>query len=333
VTLINSGVAETVRNFERLLFQGDGVLRELVTVPAIVGTEGNDGWLQGGSGADLLRGLGGDDMLVGRGGADTLDGGSGYDHAAFGGSFPGSRFERQADGSVLATTSDGVDRLINIEAVWFSGDGAWRSIKELVGDHGTTGSDNWVEGTAGADKLYGLAGDDLLVGRGGDDVLNGGPGWDTAYYAGLSYNVTFERQEDGSVLVYGYEGVDRLIDMEAVWFHTHQEWRSVKELVGDFGTAGADPWIQGTRFNDRLFGLGGDDILVGSPGNDLIDGGAGYDSVIYHASRSDFRIERRADGAVLVTDIRGDGGADVLIGVEGMWFAHDGTWFETAWLL
>jgi Ca2+-binding RTX toxin-like protein len=297
------------------------------------GTIGNDPWLEGSGQAERILGYAGDDVLVGWGGNDTLEGGLGWDQAHFGGTFAGATFQRQADGSVVVTSSDGVDRLLDIESVWFSGDATWRTIAELVGGYGTAGNDAWVEGTAGDDRLFGLAGDDHLAGYAGNDTLVGGAGWDQAQFGAAFAGARFERQRDGSVQVTSSDGVDRLVDVESVWFGGDGTWRTLQELVGDHGTEGDDAWIEGTARSDRLFGLGGNDTFMGRAGDDTLDGGAGYDQANYEGRRADFRFERLADGSVRVTDATGAEGSDLLVGVEAVYFHADSTWLQLDWVV
>jgi Ca2+-binding RTX toxin-like protein len=110
-------------------------------VAAIEGTTRVDR-LDGGAGAQHLRGLGGDDLLDGGAGADWLEGGDGDDWLV-----GGADDDRLEGGG-------GADRL----------------------DGGA--GDDLLDGGEGADVLEGGAGDDLLAGGSGQDVLEGGAGAD-----------------------------------------------------------------------------------------------------------------------------------------------------------
>jgi Ca2+-binding RTX toxin-like protein len=91
---------------------------------------------------------------------------------------------------------------------------------------------------------------------------------------------------------------------------------------------GGDDTIVGTGVANRLTGFAGndtilagagDDTILGNAGNDHIDGGTGWDTVIYNAAFSNFQVARSGTD-VSVTDLKGNGGADLLSNVEQVWF-------------
>ncbi|MBK6026753.1 Ca2+-binding RTX toxin-like protein [Brevundimonas nasdae] len=326
-----TGDVDVLESIEWVQFGDEASPVALASLLAIQGTEGPDN-LSGGSGNDVIVGLGGDDVLYGAAGNDLLDGGAGEDQASFAGKLGEVRFERQENGDVVATDligTDGADTLRNIEAVYFDGDGNWRTLIELVGVHGTAGDDAWISGTANSDRLFGLAGDDTLVGHAGDDFLYGGEGYDQVNYAGDIADFVFTRQADGAVTiadVTGTEGVDTVFDMEAVYFEASQTWSSLNNLVADYGTEADDDWVQGTSGSDRIYGLGGDDSLVGRQGDDFLYGGDGYDQANYFGASTNFSFTRNPNGTVTITDLVGDEGSDLLSGVEAVYFDSDSVW-------
>jgi Ca2+-binding RTX toxin-like protein len=270
--------------------------------------------------------LAGDDQLAGWA-ARTPERRRGWDQAVFDSRLSAASFRRNADGSVTVNSSDGVDRLIGVEAVWFNGDQAWAAVEDLVGGYGTAGNDGFISGTARADVLYGLTGDDQLAGWAGDDTLDGGAGWDQAVFGGRLSAASFRRNADGSVTVSSSDGVDRLVDIEAVWFNADSAWAQITDLVGGHGTAGNDGFIAGTWRGDRLFGLAGDDQLAGWGGNDTLDGGAGWDQAVFDGRFANASFRREADGSVTVTS---SDGVDRLIDMEAVWFNGDQTWARLA---
>lgn len=330
-THLPTGAVDVLRNIEWVQFGDEAQPVALQILLAIEGTEGADN-LTGTAGNNIILGLGGDDVLYGAAGDDLLDGGDGEDQASFAGSLGEVLFERQENGDVRATDlvgTDGVDTLRKIEAVYFDADGNWRTLIELIGDHGTAGDDAWISGTANNDRLFGLAGDDTFVGRAGDDFLYGGEGYDQANYVGNIADFVFTRQADGAVTIAdttGAEGVDTVFDLEAVYFEASQTWASLNNLVADYGTQGDDDWVQGTAGSDRLFGLGGDDTLVGREGDDFLYGGDGFDQANYFGASTDFSFTLNADGTVTVSDLLGNEGSDLLSGVEAVYFNTDGVW-------
>ena len=57
---------------------------------------------------------------------------------------------------------------------------------------GLTATDNFANGGAGNDQLFGNRGNDTLVGGTGADLLDGGAGFDTASYSGSASAVTID---------------------------------------------------------------------------------------------------------------------------------------------
>jgi Ca2+-binding RTX toxin-like protein len=222
---------------EAIWFDGDQTWTSIEDLVGQYGTSSDDPLVGGSENSDRLYGLDGDDDLVGGEGDDTLDGGAGDDQAAYAGSSTQFTWLRMEDGSVqVAATSgtEGTDKLVNIEAVWFDGDQQWRSIENLVGQIGTPEDDAFIGGSDYSDHLFGFEGDDELAGGVGNDTIDGGLGDDLAAYAGSLSDFTFVRNSDGSVTVtdtVGDEGADRLIGIEAVWFDGSSTWKSVDELV------------------------------------------------------------------------------------------------------
>lgn len=243
--LVGDEGVDRLVSIENVYFQGDSVFSSVDGLVGQYGTEDDDSWVDGTANADNLYGLDGDDTLVGRAGNDLLDGGDGFDQANYFGDFADFIFSREADGgiSVVDTTgAEGSDTLFNIEAVYFGGSSTWASLNNLVADYGTEGDDEWVQGTAGSDRIYGLAGDDVLVGRDGDDFIYGGHGYDQANYFGSSTDFSFTLNPDGTVTVtdlVGDEGSDILTDVEALYFDGDDVWTTIEALVGGNGAASA----------------------------------------------------------------------------------------------
>jgi Ca2+-binding RTX toxin-like protein len=328
----NEGV-DTLFGVETVLFKGDNTRVAVQELVALKGTTGNDALFQGTSYAETMYGLAGDDGIRGLGGDDFIDGGAGYDTALYLGASTNYTFSRNADGSIKATAvagNEGTDTYVNIEAVYFEGDGVWKAITDLVpsGIYGTTGNDT-VTGTSAADNLYGLAGDDTLQGLAGNDRIDGGAGADTAVVSLQRTNYTYSRNSDGSVKVTatsGTDGVDTLYDVETVLFQGNNTRVAALDLVALKGTAGADALMEGTALQEWMYGLGGDDAIRGWGGDDRIDGGAGYDTALYFGASTNYSFSRNADGTILATALAGSEGNDTLVNVEAVYFEADETW-------
>lgn len=86
------------------------------------------------------------------------------------------------------------------------------------------------------------------------------------------------------------------------------------------GTDGADS-IGGSSGADRIDGGAGSDVFEGLGGNDSIDGGSGIDRALYAGARSDYTLQRAADGSFTLQGAAGSEGSDTLVGVERLGFA------------
>lgn len=111
---------------------------------------GGDNWLDGGRGADVLRGAGGGDTY----GVDD----------------PGDVVDEAVEGLGLDLVRSSIDYALpaSIENLVLVGDAP-------VSGRGNAGP-NRIEGNAAANRLDGGSGDDTLLGGAGDDVLVGGAG-------------------------------------------------------------------------------------------------------------------------------------------------------------
>ncbi len=124
-------------------------------------------------------------------GDDVLDGGEGYDEAILPGKPADYTFNKNADGTyTVKSATQGTDKLISIDAVWFEGSQELRKLTDLVnpGNPGTTitgtDGDDWLPGTDGNDTILGGKGYDGLAGGKGDDILDGGEGYDEVILSG-----------------------------------------------------------------------------------------------------------------------------------------------------
>jgi Ca2+-binding RTX toxin-like protein len=182
-----------------------------------LGGEGGNDILHGGLGNDNLAGSDGDDILDGGLGDDNLDGGIGMDTYVFGrgsgqdviydyeeedGRTNIVRFDATVSAADVKVTRDvfnlylsivGTDDRITVASwslldqnrivqVEFDDGTVWQQadlldmMRPVV--NGTEGND-YLGGTAVAEKMYGLGGNDTLYGSGGGDLLDGGAGDDS----------------------------------------------------------------------------------------------------------------------------------------------------------
>jgi Ca2+-binding RTX toxin-like protein len=149
----------------------------------------------------------------------------------------------------------------------------------LIGD----GGDDYLDGGEGDDILDGGDGDDRLVAGQGFDEIDGGAGTDRLILSGSrgSYEFTFDSGTSGPILVVDAAGFEiaLLSNVEEVYFEASGELADLRDLLTHYGTEGADTLI-GTAFDDRIFGLDGNDVIrIHDGGDDLVDAGEGVDSI------------------------------------------------------
>ena len=188
--------------------------------------------------------------------------------------------------------------------------------------YGTNFTDVLVGGALGGnDHLYGFGGADTLVGPG---ELVGGAGDDTYYVTSAS--VVTELSGEGADTIYAFS---QNFTLPA----------NVETLYRGGDIAAYSPTIQydntaigrGNAESNRIegfgqaFGMAGDDILVGGAGPDFLSGGAGFDTLQGGAGTDTAGYSEAAagvfvtlDGAMPMATNDGDGGTDILIGIENL---------------
>ncbi len=197
--------------------------------------------------------------------------------------------------------------------------------------NGTNGDDDPLNGTSGADEIFGMggndriyglggndviwggAGDDRLSGAQGNDILNGGSGWDMARYdldhtnggtQGIDINLSTGTGTDT------FGDTDTFISIEDIRASVFDD-----KIVGNDSENG----FWGADGDDVIEAKGGDDRLVGSQGNDILNGGNGWDIVRYdfddyYGATMGINIDLSAGTG---TDAFGD--TDTFIGIEEVW--------------
>ena len=343
LTIVGSGTGtDRAFDIDGFWFRGEG---RWYSVSDVLQPGGSTGPIRGTSGNDRLAGTSGNDVMIGNGGSDIFEGSLGnddirgnagnYDQVDYGGARSTYTFARNANGTVTVTGAlTGTDTLSEIDGFWFSGEGRWYGLAEVLATPGT------ITGTAGNDTLAGSPGNDVMIGNGGSDLfltslgnddIRGNPGYDQVDYDGNAGNYTFTRNANGSVTVTGaLTGTDTLSDIDGIWFRGSQQWSRLSDLISNgstvTGTSGNDT-LFGTRGNDIMIGNGGSDLFIGSLGNDDIRGNApAYDQVNYDGRRTDYTFTRNANGTITVN---GTGtGTDTLTSIEGFWFYGENAWYS-----
>jgi Ca2+-binding RTX toxin-like protein len=173
---------------------------------------------------------------------------------------------------------------------------ATQSIGKLVGGNFA----DTLTGDARANTLLGGAGNDTLVGGAGADMLDGGAGIDTASYATAKAGVDARLLDPGSNK--GDAAGDRYFSIENLQGSDFNDF-----LYGN----DVDNTVNGGAGNDEILGLLGNDTLNGDAGNDRIFGGDGADKLSGGAGTDNLFGEAGND--------RLDGGAgnDYMVGGTG----------------
>jgi Ca2+-binding RTX toxin-like protein len=161
----------------------------------------------------------------------------------------------------------------------------------INGADGVTDGSDQIVGTDGVDHIYAGGGQDIIKGGGGADLIDGGAGRD-----GVSYEDSDVGVDVSLVTGKGHHGTaegDTLISIEDLYGSKYDD-----KLVGDAG----DNLLSGADGNDTLKGGGGADVLKGGDGNDVMQidgpddrayGGAGNDTVIVDGAQG-YKIDLRS---------------------------------------
>ena len=189
----------TLSSVEHLYSAAEDRTYAVAELAGEIGTASDDAMVSGTERDDRLFGLAGDDDLEGLEGDDIIDGGDGADRANYLGAADDYLVYYGLDGWLTVealTGSEGRDRLVNVEELYFQGDEGLLTVAALPAP-GTAAADSIV-GDARVNLLFGLDGDDWLDGAGGDDRLVGGAGDDIyAYAPGGGNDRIFEVDEEG----------------------------------------------------------------------------------------------------------------------------------------
>ena len=156
-----------------------------------------------------------------------------------------------------------------------------------------------IGGSAGDDELYGGVGDELIWGGRGDDRLHGGdgdatliggPGADALYGGRGIDTVDYSSAANGVNISLGTAVTTRSnSDGDE---HRGDDFSSIENVVGTkfndrlAGDAG-DNLLEGRHGNDWIFGGGAQDTLFGGVGHDLLFGGAG-DDLLFGGASADY---------------------------------------------
>lgn len=147
------------------------------------------------------------------------------------------------------------------------------------------GGDDKIWTFDGNDKLYGGGGDDTLNGGTGADLIDGGAGFDVAAYnrSATTIGTLVVDLQNNSLNALDAKG-DTLIGIEGIsgrdYFGVTDDLRGDSGVNKIWGLGGNDI-LSGRGGNDRLDGGEKDDILNGGVGADTLVGGNGADTATY----------------------------------------------------
>lgn len=189
---------------------------------------------------------------------------------------------------------------------------------------GTIGADT-LFGTNADDEIHGLEGDDELEGGGGNDILVGGDGSDTLdggtgvdVMDGGEGNDTYYVDDSADTII----EAEGLFDTDIVYVYVSYfdvgsaEVEQIYYSGGGSGTLiGGDSdnfinssigndWLEGQGGNDWIFAGAGDDRLEGGSGNDELDGWQGNDTMVGGTGDDVYHVDTSSD---VVTEYAGEG--------------------------
>lgn len=235
---------------------------------------------------DTLNGGELNDTFMGGGGADFINGGFGTDTAEYSSSAAGVSITLDDTGAALGVGGDAEGDMLTL-------------IENLIG----SGADDTLIGNALTNRIDGGAGNDFIRGGAntGNEFLIGGAGIDTADYStsGAAVIARLSDSLDSGILSTGGDAQnDVLVTMENI------------------NGSAFDDQLFGASAANRLDGGAGNDVLVGGAGADILIGGAGTDTAFYETSSAGVTIVLDSTGATL--GVGGDAQGDQLSTIENL---------------
>lgn len=283
-------------------------------VEDVYGTMQDDAF-RGTGQANLFEGYGGNDVFFGDAGADTINGGSGVDTADYSASVEAVTVVLEG-GAGSGGDAEG-DILIGIENLT----GSHADNNYLVGSAGA----NRIIGNGAGDSLFGHGGDDELIVKGRFDQVSGGFGddliviqdeqdfgdWDDEYtFQGVKTNAFTE--------IDGSDGIDTLRFKQHTW--VDYGTTNIAEAQGVYASLIAQEFtFEGFHYTGDTYGTNhkttgtivGIENLIGTQHGDTLVGDSG-DNALTSGGGDDVVNARAGDDVV-----RGGAGDDLLRGKEG----------------
>ena len=232
-----------------------------------IGDDG-DNTITAGQGNDEVRASGGNDVIIETlgGGDDIYDGQAGLDLVDYSASQTDLLIDLGATANNASGEDIGLDQLLSIESV-LTGEGNDQLAGDTLSNYFDGGfGDDLIDGRASDDIILGNNGNDHITGGSGADIIDGGAGNDTASYADAVAGVVASLRS--GIAATGDAAGDTLTSIENL------EGSAFNDTLWGDNTANT---ITGGDGNDFLRGQGGVDVLDGGFGADWLRGGAGAD--------------------------------------------------------
>ncbi|WP_051412793.1 type I secretion C-terminal target domain-containing protein [Methylophilus sp. 5] len=291
-TMDNASTITLGANLENLDASNTGTTKLNLTGNALANTLiGNDAdnIVDGGAGADTLRGGDGNDTYI-------LDlkisaGSINFDDTVteYSGTSQGIDTIKLRGSATLSSTIDvSLNRWTNIENIDASATGITKLT--LKGND----EDNTLIGNNAANILEGGLGNDTLNGGTGADRMIGGKGWDT-YYVDNIADVIIEQVNTDTFLA--DEGVDTILSSINLSLANYAN----VEYLTLLGTA-----------NLNATGNTGSNLLIGNSGNNILDGGGNRDDMQGGAGNDTYIVDDSNDQAI-ETIAGAAGGIDIVL--------------------
>ena len=253
--------------------------------------------LDGGIGADTLRGGASDDTYIVDNTGDVVveKGGSGNDLIIF--QMPDQAGEQAiADRFAATPNSKGVltsALILGVEQYDFS---------KFINDVHLN-----IAGDGANNKFVGTKFDDTLTGNAGNDTLDGGPGGIDSMTGGAGNDTIVIDSLDDKIVELKNGGTDTIVSelpdytlQEPSLNYNFENLTLADGVLGVLNGTGNSlaNLIRGNGFGNELTGGAGNDTFFGEEGDDTIDGGAGNDSMLGGFGNDTYILDSKGDKVV-----------------------------------